>query len=527
MEVECKRQDGSWHPCQISLSEGNAAIIVAYENCGEEEEEDDRIESREEGSSRLRFRSAFLQEGECSQLIEGQCVLALHDASSSHLFFDAIVEKINRVRHSDRLACRCTFSLKWLPIHFKDQKVRVPSTSIMLLSDKNIETHPVFEAFIASTNSSAEMETSPFVSPLTENLFEVDVDDLLEKQVQDISFMAQGEDFSKDVTAGLKKANQKGLKINKRQEVTTGRRVTRSKGKQETEPPLEEAKEKAGSLSFLSPLAARAALASFICTLPVSGLPNQSEKFPLSPESSIEEISGFPSLSPLTARDSIASFASALPASRHPKQAKKPPLTPNRSHYYSDTGRTVSMNPGSEKVDPVIPRRVTRSTGALPASEPPKQAKKPHLTPNQYDYNSDTGTRLSIDPGSERVDPVIPRRTTRSAAKSGGVDQIADMQGSQDQKARGTGKGNRKAGNSSFTPDAEYVITPVKTEKKKRICISPSASAATSASIVSNTISDSEGETCQDAESHVAKRRKIVSRKPPTRFSPRLAQLDT
>lgn len=78
----------------MSCSEGNAAIIVAYENCGEEEEEDDRIESREEGSSRLRYRSAFLQEGECSQLIEGQCVLALHDASSSHLFFDAIVEKV-------------------------------------------------------------------------------------------------------------------------------------------------------------------------------------------------------------------------------------------------------------------------------------------------------------------------------------------------------------------------------------------------------------------------------------------------
>lgn len=75
----------------------------------------------------------------------------------------------------------------------------------MRLSDKNIETHPVFEAFIASTNSSAEMETSPFVSPLTENLFEVDVDDLLEKQVQDISFMAQGEGFSKDVMAGHKK----------------------------------------------------------------------------------------------------------------------------------------------------------------------------------------------------------------------------------------------------------------------------------------------------------------------------------
>lgn len=65
---------------------------------------------------------------------------------------------------------------------------------------------------------------------------------------------------------------------------------------------------------------------------------------------------------------------------------------------------------------------------------------------------------------------------------------MADMHGTQDQKARGTEKGNREPGNSSFTPDVEVVVTPVKTENKKRICISPSASAATSASIVTNTI---------------------------------------
>jgi SAWADEE domain len=77
----------------LSCSEANASIIVAYENSGEEE---DMIESREEGLSRLRFRSAFLQGDECSRLVEGQCVLALHDgdASSSNLFFDAIVEKV-------------------------------------------------------------------------------------------------------------------------------------------------------------------------------------------------------------------------------------------------------------------------------------------------------------------------------------------------------------------------------------------------------------------------------------------------
>jgi hypothetical protein len=61
-----------------------------------------------------------------------------------------------------------------------------------------------------------------------------------------------------------------------------------------------------------------------------------------------EEVVGFPLLSPLAARASLASFASALPASGLPKQAKNSPLTPNRSDYNSDTGRRVSMNPGSE-----------------------------------------------------------------------------------------------------------------------------------------------------------------------------------
>lgn len=241
-----------------------------------------------------------------------------------------------------------------------------------------------------------------------------------------------------DFSFFLRAANRKGLQIKKSPEPSGGRRVTRSKSKQEIEPPPEEAKEKAVSLSFLSPLAARAALASLICTLPVSTLPKQPEKLPVSPETSKEDSL---LLSPLAARTYLTSFASALPASGLPKQAKKPPSTPNQS-----------------------------------------------------DYNSDTGRRVGVNLGSEKVDPVITRRITRSATKREGVDLMTDIQRTQDQKSRGTDKGNEEAGNSSFTCDVEDVVTPVRTESKKRIC-SPFASASTCASIVTNTISECEGES--------------------------------
>jgi hypothetical protein len=74
----------------------------------------------------------------------------------------------------------------------------------MRLSDKNIETHPVFGAFMASTNSSAENGTPAFVSPLSEFFFEVDLDGLLEKQVQKI-IMNQGTECSKDGIMGVTK----------------------------------------------------------------------------------------------------------------------------------------------------------------------------------------------------------------------------------------------------------------------------------------------------------------------------------
>lgn len=57
---------------------------------------------------------------------------------------------------------------------------------------------------MAATNSSAENGTPAFVSPLCENLFEVELDGLLEKQVQDI-IKAQGADCLEDGMAGLKK----------------------------------------------------------------------------------------------------------------------------------------------------------------------------------------------------------------------------------------------------------------------------------------------------------------------------------
>jgi hypothetical protein len=254
--------------------------------------------------------------------------------------------------------------------------------------------------------------------------------------VEDLSILVKITDFS----LFLLIANQKGLKIKKSLEPNSDRRMTRSKGKQEIEPPLEEAIKKACGHSFLSPLAARAALASVICTLPLDALSKQPEKFPVSPEIS-EEVVGFPLVSPLATRTNLTSFASVLPANGLPKQAEKPPLMPN-----------------------------------------------------QLGLNSDAGGRISVNPGCEKVDPAIPRRITRSATKREGADLMTDMKRTRGQKSMETEKGNREARISSFTPDVEDIVTPVKTEKNGK-SILPFASAATTASIVSNTISDCEGES--------------------------------
>jgi hypothetical protein len=125
------------------------------------------------------------------------------------------------------------------------------------------------------------------------------------------------------------------------------------------------------------------------------------------------------------------------------------------------------------------------------------QGKKRPLMPNQLSWNSDTGSRVSVNPGSEKVDPVIPRRITRSATKGEGVDLMTDMQGIQGQKSSGIKKDNSKARNGGFTPDVEDIVTPVRIENKKNICISPFASAAASTSIVTDAISDCEGESLQ------------------------------
>ena len=73
-----------------SSSDSKFGIIVNFENSKEE----DIISNREDALARLRFRSTPLQNGECSHVKEGDCVLATYKDQFRSMFFDAVIEEV-------------------------------------------------------------------------------------------------------------------------------------------------------------------------------------------------------------------------------------------------------------------------------------------------------------------------------------------------------------------------------------------------------------------------------------------------
>lgn len=108
------------------------------------------------------------------------------------------------MRHSRRLHCRCTFVVKWLVPKLKGITINVPSKSIMKLSDKKIDSHPVVAAFLAALKPISDVKVLPFLNSLEEATCEADLPQDLEKQVEMISKLADGSEPSKDVLSKCK-----------------------------------------------------------------------------------------------------------------------------------------------------------------------------------------------------------------------------------------------------------------------------------------------------------------------------------
>ncbi|KAL7136477.1 hypothetical protein ABFS83_10G033500 [Erythranthe nasuta] len=278
VQLEAMRKDSfSWHPCKVSLCSRGLGLILQYGDNDTEE----IITDQQEVMARIRVRSTPLQGDDCSSLRQGDRVLATKSSHVKSVFCDALVEEAIRVRHSKRIHCRCTFKIKWL---HQEETPTVPASAIMKLSTESINLHPTISTFFSMLESSNDLDKSPYSIAADITNMEMDINVLLEKQIEEISNstnMSQKK-ISKDFVLGLEVdlgGQSHGWEIDaslKEPCVTiplpnnikayTGS-GTKHTAKTATEIPQEEFN---GSRSLLSPLAARAALASLRSNFPQS-----------------------------------------------------------------------------------------------------------------------------------------------------------------------------------------------------------------------------------------------------------------
>ncbi|XP_021289291.1 uncharacterized protein LOC110420340 isoform X2 [Herrania umbratica] len=197
VELEAKRkEDSSWHPCRVSLSSSGDSLIVNFGS----QELDDMLLQKEEVLMHLRFRSMPLQVDDCFHIEEGERVLANCKSQFTILFHDAVVEKVDRVRHSKR-GCRCTFMIKWLDQDLKGQTLTLPSSSIMKLATKSISAHPIINKLLKPEKHTGLSYSSPLLTILEGTDSEIDLNKLLQKQIEQISNLADAskKDFPQDI----------------------------------------------------------------------------------------------------------------------------------------------------------------------------------------------------------------------------------------------------------------------------------------------------------------------------------------
>ncbi|TYI11063.1 hypothetical protein ES332_A09G184900v1 [Gossypium tomentosum] len=244
-------------------SSGDSLIV----NFGSQELKDMML-NKEEVLARLRFRSMPLQVDDCCHIEEGERVLVNTKLQSKDFFHDAEVEKVDRIRHSKR-GCRCSFMIKWLDNDLEGQTLAVPSSSVMKLATKSISDYPIIHTLLKPEKDTDLSYSSPFLTILDDSDAEMDLNKLLQKQIEQISNLADAPVPEKDFLDGLllrKKAvpdNRNHLK-----------RTTCSKTKLQVDIETKYQSGTAASIqeefiqnrSRLSPLASRAALASSLLT---------------------------------------------------------------------------------------------------------------------------------------------------------------------------------------------------------------------------------------------------------------------
>ncbi|EHA8591405.1 hypothetical protein COCNU_scaffold051046G000020 [Cocos nucifera] len=588
MELEAMRkEDGSWHPSRVSLRSNDAAsfINVEFESCNEE----DIISTREDALARLRFRSIPLQDGECSHIKEGECVLAMRKGQTRSLFFDAVIEKTfkllfqvleehsvlyyfhnvwsrklevqfdftfdlchlqaYRVKHSNRVYCRCTFEVKWLNPMLNEETMTVPSKSVMKLSDKDIDSHPVFAAFLTSLTRRYGGQVPSFLDLLEETTCETDLHGLLEKQIEEISKLADGSEGLKDVLLEVKRANLNDHKQNKVVASSNTyllschddfRRSARSQSKQleiEHEKHLED-------VPVLSPLAARAALASLVHELPHEpefpmckiGKDSHEDLAPKDLAKHINEhfldVEGL-----LVNSDSkITNDASVVLSSTHNSNSDAPVEDRNLSMSSISTRRkTTKKSVFEEFPDSLSSQEKAGGASKESGKKLGKSTTMKHLktsVTNRMLSGSMAVTRLTRSAvRREILNPTIEVGQGSSNEKFKSLVSTRLMHSAEQKMSDANIK--REVRSSNLIQDAEELVTPENSESKKKKLIPSSVDTKTNltqesrkrtiASSVTASTKEDQGEILQDSENYpAAKKKASSSKKPPSRFSPRL-----
>lgn len=303
VELEAMRRDTlSWHPCQIALCYTGSGLVVQYGDSNFEE----TITDEQDILKRLRVRSIPLQGDDCSFIKRGDHVLATKSSRAKGVLYDARIEEALHVRHSKRIHCRCSFRISFLHQFNEEEALTVPSSSIMKLSTKSIHLHPTISTFFAMMDSPSCLDDTQGPMIVDGMNLEMDINLLLEKQINEISNSTDisGKKFSMDFVFGQVdfKGQSNAPIIEASFKDPNG--SNGSENKQHTGTTLEippvcipSIEEEIKGSRFLSPLAARAALASSRSEFPQSPLKISEDKglvkelFPTSNAPEIVEVS--------------------------------------------------------------------------------------------------------------------------------------------------------------------------------------------------------------------------------------------
>ena len=91
--------------------------------------------------------------------------------------------------------------IKWLDHDLEGQTLTVPSSSIMKLANKSISAHPIVHIFLKPEKDTGLSYSSPLLTILEGTDAEMDLNKLLEKQIEQISNLADAseKDFPDDI----------------------------------------------------------------------------------------------------------------------------------------------------------------------------------------------------------------------------------------------------------------------------------------------------------------------------------------